>query len=186
MRDVLPFILTGLAMLCGCGFPTANPYLPSNGPLPANPPEVPAGTPNYLISANVAANIPVGSYGITTDGVTWFLEWQGDGIAHRFTGDIYCPVECRMTYVGPVYNYSDIKFSIIAPNHFQFQHSASAKQKGHLEFDATKQPIVFDLRIDDQAATSPHTTFPSENRLVTTEVMPFGLISSNVQDSLLK
>jgi hypothetical protein len=89
MQMRLAIALVMFWMLGGCGFPTATPYVPTNGLLPVNPPGVPANTPIYLIDAVAGANVPVGSYGITTDGVTWYLEWQLDGREHTFTGDIY-------------------------------------------------------------------------------------------------
>jgi hypothetical protein len=175
-------LVATLALLTGCGnFPIAELYVPPSGQsVPANPPGVPASTPFYVIKRSSGANVPLGAYGITTNETTWFLEWQGDGVAHRFSGDVYAPVGSSLAYIS-LDNTETIQtgtLQIPSLNHFHFDDPTGATEHHHLQFDATMQRVLFDLKIDGQPAINPATTFPSGTALCTIDHMPFGLVTS--------
>jgi hypothetical protein len=176
----MPSVLVAtLAMLAGCGLslPTGTVYVPPSWePLPANPPGVPESTPDYQIDQQVAVNVPVGSYGITTDGVTWYLEWQGIGTIHDFTGDVYCPAGCDLM-VLPGGKSPGVAENMVTANHIQFDAPTDANTEQTLWFTTSEQPLTFDLKIDGQPAINPYTAFSSSKQEATTNVMPFNLIS---------
>ena len=177
-------VAIALTLLAGCGgpLPTGTLYVsPSGQPLAPNPPGVAAGTPDYLIDGSAGANIPLDSYGITTNGGTWYLEWQSAETPHRFTGDIYCPAGCSLDFITFGGKPAGASYNSITANHFHFDALAAASTHQHLEFDATRQPVTLDLSIDGKAAINPATTFPSSGKLATTDRMPFGLVSSNAE-----
>jgi hypothetical protein len=165
----------------GCGsYPLARSYVPPSGTnLPDFPTGIPAGTPIFRIDGASGANIPVGSFGITTDGTTWYLEWQTDPTARQFSGDIYCPQTCKQSFVSFDRSLPTGSVNLIGPNHFHFDDQTAARTHRHLEFDATMQPVSFSLFIDGQPAVSPLTTFVSSGQLATVDSMPFALVSSN-------
>lgn len=172
-------LLAGLLLGCG-NYPIAKSYVPTDASLtPQVPPGVPSGTPNFLISASAAADIPYGSFGITTDGTTWYLEWQTTGIAQRFGGDIFCPQRCVQSSIH--YREGTMgSITVLTPYHFKFDAQTQPNTHVHLEFHATKQPVVFSLQVDGAEATNPKTIFASDQKHSSVDVMPFGLVSSNV------
>jgi hypothetical protein len=181
--------LIAVVWLCwaGCGGdPLAASYVPRSGTtLPAFPSGIPASTPVFLIDASVGANIPVGAFGITTNGTTWYLEWQTDSTSHRFSGDIYCPQSCKQTFVSFDRILPTGSINQIAPNHFHFDDQTDARTHRHLEFDTTMQPVSFSLIVDGQPAVNSLTTFISSGQRSTVDAMPFALVSSNVTPKML-
>lgn len=177
-------VLFALVALAGCSgkLPLAQSYTPPSGViLPQHPSAVPIGTPNYVIDADAGANIPFDSYGLTTNGVTWYLEWQSDSTTHRYSGDVYCSQRCTQTYIGAGERAYSGRFEVLAPNHFHFEAMTPPGIREHLEFDATQQPVWFSLFFDGQPAINPGNSFSSGGRLAASEVIPFGLVSSNVR-----
>lgn len=180
-------LIASLALLAGCGnaLPSGTIYVPKSGqPLPAAPSGVKADTPAYVITGNAGANVPLGTYGITTNGLTWYLEWQGDRPDRTFSGDIYCEPDCSLTFI----NFNDASpgssFQVLGLNHFHFDDPRGGTVHQHLEFDVPRQPVTsltavtFDLKIDGKPATNPATAFPSGGALCSVEVMPFSLVGS--------
>jgi hypothetical protein len=163
----------GLLGGCGLSLPVGTTYVSAEGQAP---PGVPANTPVYQIDSNAGAHVPVGSYALTTNGLTWYLGWQPDGTMHNLTGDIYCPAGGYLLNAQWYRQQSGTSDDIIGPNHFHFSAPAVAGLSQTLQFDASKTPVSFDLYIDGQPAINPATAYPSADVLSTTEVMPFSLI----------
>lgn len=180
MRSVV--LAATMAAGCELSLPTATPYAPASGAaLSSSPPEVPASAPIYVIDRSVGAHIPLGSYGITTNGQTYYVEWQTDDTAHGFSGDIFCPRSCSLLNIS--LKAQDEKGSQVAAGsldlvssyHFRFDAPTGAGVHQHLEFDASP-PVTFELRIDGQPALNPYTAFLSHRQLSTAESMPFSLV----------
>lgn len=176
-------LLATMAAGCELSLPAATPYaVVSGAALDSSPPEVPATAPIYVIDRSVGAHIPLGSYGITTNGQTYYLEWQTDDTAHGFSGDIFCPNSCHLLNIS--LKAQDEKGSpvaagtldIVSNYHFRFDAPTAAGVHQHLEFDASLPPVSFELRIDGQSALNPHTAFLSRRQLSTAESMPFSLV----------
>ena len=173
-----------MAAGCELSLPTATHYAAGSGAaLNSSPPEVPASAPIYVIDRSVGAHIPFGSYGITTNGQTYYIEWQTDDTAHRFSGDIFCPSSCYLLNLS--LKAQDEKgsqvaaagtFDIVSSYHFRFDAPTAAGVHQHLEFDASLPPVSFELRIDGQPALNPYTAFLSNRQLSTAESMPFSLV----------
>jgi hypothetical protein len=147
-------------------------------------PGVPAGTVNYLIDAGAGVDSPLGTFAITTNGNDWIMGWQGDGLAHRFTGDVYCPVGCTFEYAVFDNLMLGDRVSTIANNHVGFDAVTDHTVRQQLTFGAPLQPITFNLFIDGQpaAAVSPEYAtvyFPSGGLVGYADRMPFNLVSDN-------
>jgi len=180
-------LIASLALLAGCGnaLPLGTVYVPKSGQsLPAPPAGVKAGTPVYAITNSAGANVPLGTYGITTNGLTWYLEWQGVEPAHVFSGDIYCEPNCTLTFINFNSASPGATFQVLGLNHFHFDDPMGGTVHQHLEFDVPSEPVTaltaltFDLKIDGKPATNPMTAFPSGGALCGTELMPFSLVGS--------
>lgn len=182
-------LLTALALplLVGCGFRGSS-Y--RSGRVVQQPggvildPGVPAGTVNYLIDAGAGVDSPLGTFAITTNGNDWIMGWQGDGLAHRFTGDVYCPVGCTFEYAVFDNLMLGDRVNTIANNHVGFDAVTDHTVRQQLTFGAPLQPITFNLFIDGvpAAAASPEYAtvyFPSGGYVGYADHMPFNLVSDN-------
>lgn len=189
MRNVF---IAALVLLAGCGVSSRSSYRngsnyvpPSGTTLPPSPPEVPPSTPDYLIDANAdVGNVPFTTYAITTNGVDWILGWEGDAVAHSFTGDVYCPVGCKFEYAQFQNALPGDSVNSIADNHIGFDAQTDANVRQVLLFAAPLQPITFDLFIDGRPAADQSVNgvvFPSGGQLATSYISPFNLVSSNAQ-----
>lgn len=184
-------VIAAIALLAGCGsgrvsyYHGSNYVPPSGTQLPPSPPEVPQGTPAYLIDANAdVGDVALSTYAITTNGTDWILGWQGDVQAHNFHGDVYCPVGCKFEYAHFQNALPGDSVNSIADNHVGFDAVTDANVRQVLLFAAPLQPITFDLYIDNVPAASPDynaVVFPSGGQLATSTISPFNLVSSNAQ-----
>jgi hypothetical protein len=147
-----------------------------------NPPGIPAGTPSYVIDSGISANVPVGAYGITTNGLTFLLAWQSTDDHQRFTGDVYCPLGCYLDNIRANASYGGaiITYTRVTDNHMRFLGQSPSGHLTQLQFDAPTQPVGFDLLIEGQPAITPDTTFPSNHQLSSVDGMPFNLVSSDL------
>jgi hypothetical protein len=188
MRRIVTAILTAILALCaGCGgtYPTGKIYAPPAGQTqPALPAGVATSAPLYLIDDSFGINVPYGAYGITTSGVTWFIEWRSED-AHTFSGDVYCPAGCLLQNISFSADRSIPGYSLLSPNQLHFDGKSTPGVRQHLQFDITKQPIGFSLFIDGMPASNPYTVFRSDGKFAATDAMPFALISGNVTPGML-
>lgn len=182
-------LLTALALplLVGCGIRGSSYRTGRTVQQPSGvvlDPGVPAGTVNYLIDAGAGVDSPLGTFAITTNGNDWYMGWQGDGLAHRFTGDVYCPVGCTFEYAQFDNLMLGDRVTSIANNHVGFDAVTDHTVRQQLTFGAPLQPITFNLFIDGfpAAAASPDAAtvyFPSGGYVGYADHMPFNLVSSN-------
>ena len=176
-------LLAALALpfLVGCGLRSSRYSQPRGytGTIPPANPTFPASTPDYLIDAGVDVESPLGTYAITTNGQDWILGWQGDGLAHRFTGDVYCPAGCTFEYA--VFSNLTLGDSIsnLANNHLGFDAVTDHSLRQGLTFGSPLQPITFNLFIDGRPAVQQEVYFPSGGYSAYADVLPFNLVSSN-------
>lgn len=176
-------LLAALALpfLVGCGLRSSRYSQPRGytGTIPPANPTFPASTPDYLIDAGADVDSPLGTYAITTNGQDWILGWQGDGLAHRFTGDVYCPAGCTFEYA--VFDNLTLGDTIsnLANNHLGFDAVTDHSLRQQLTFGSPLQPITFNLFIDGRPAVQQEVFFPSGGYAAYADVMPFNLVSSN-------
>lgn len=182
----MKWLLLGMSLAVGCGdYPIAERYIPTDASLtPRVPPGIAAGTPNLLISAHASADIPYDTFGITTDGNQWHLAWHTAAVGQRFSGEVVCPENCVLSLIhydssspGPI--------TVVRPYQFTFDAPTKPDTQVRLQFQSTKQPVVFSLQIDGQPAINPKTVLPSNKSHASVDVMPFGLVSSNLSASQL-
>jgi hypothetical protein len=174
-------LIAALALVAGCGgtrYHSGSAYSGSRT-LPPDPPGVPSTTPDYLIDANAGADAGLTTYTITTNGLDWYLGWQGDAYAHSFTGNIYCPVGCNLSDIVFAPALPGDSINMIAANHVGFDAQTDANVRQTLQFTAPLTPVTFDLYIDGAPAVNPYTVFSSGGQLATTDIMPFNLVPSN-------
>jgi hypothetical protein len=170
-------LIAAFALVAGCGggYRTGSYY--NGGRTPA--PGLATSTTAYLIDANAGADAPLTTYSITTNGLDWYIGWQGDAYAHSFTGNIYCPVGCNLADIVFAPALPGDSINMIANNHVGFDAQTDANVRQTLQFTAPLTPVTFDLYIDGAPATNPYTLFPSGGSLGTTDIMPFNLVPSN-------
>ncbi len=182
----MKWLLLGVCLAAGCGnYPIAERYVQRDASLtPKTPPGIAAGTPNFVISAHASADVPYGAFGITTDGTQWYLEWHSTSAGQRFSGEVVCPEDCVLSLIhydrsspGPI--------TVLRPYQFAFDAPTQPDTQVRLQFQSTKQPVVFSLQVDGQPATNPKTVLPSNNSHASVDAMPFGLVSSNLSASQL-
>ncbi len=182
-------LLTALALplLVGCGLRGSTYHTGRVVEPPRNvvlDPRVPSGTVNYLIDSGAGVDSPLGTFAITTNGNDWYLGWQGDGLAHHFTGDVYCPVGCTFEYAQFDNAMLGDSVTTIANNHVGFDAITDHRVRQQLTFGAPLQPITFNLFIDGQPAASVDPAyasvyFPSGGQVGYADRMPFNLVSDN-------
>lgn len=176
MKKLL-LVALALPLLVGCGrYRQPRSYA---GTIPPANPTFPASTPDYLIDAGAGVEAPLGTYQITTNGEDWILGWMGDGLAHRFTGDVYCPVGCTFEYAVFDNLMLGDAVSNVANNHLGFDAVTDHTVRQQLTFGAPLQPITFNLYIDGRPAINQEVYFPSGGYAAYADVMPFNLVSSN-------
>lgn len=175
-------ILMTFAVLAGCGdIPFAKEYVPSSGSVVRQyPAGFSASLPGYEIDSNVAASVPLDTFGITTNGRTWYLQWQSGPVSHRFQGEVFCPVDCSLLYRRLDTPSAGAKLELLSANHFRFEESTPAGMQERLEFDSTMTPVGISVLIDGESAVRPAVAFPSEGRLATAAAVPFLLFPNNV------
>lgn len=180
MNKLLLAALT-LPLLVGCG---RRYYQPNPYQCTVNCGTLPVEATSFLIDAGAGVDSGYGYFAVTTNGEgDWYIGWQGDGLAHRYTGDIYAPSTARIAQA--VFTNANIGDSVnqVAPNHFGFDavtdHSVrQTLQISTLPINGAEQPMAFDLYIDGQAAIGA-VVFPSGGQVGTTDRMPFSLVSDN-------
>ena len=173
---LLAFALPTLVACGPVGYRHGRTY--NNGTVPAAYPGYDSA-PDYLIDAGAGVDSPIGTYAVTTNGRDWYLGWQGDGLAHRFTGNVYCPVGC--TFENPRFDNLMVGDTVtsIANNHLGFDAVTDYTGRQFLSFGAALQPITFDLAIDGHPAINQEVFFPSGGYVAYADIMPFNLVSSN-------
>lgn len=172
MKKLL-LVALALPFLVGCG-------IRRGGPTQCQQTQcVPGGPPDYLIDSGAGVDSPLGTYAITTDGNDWIVGWQGDGFAHRFTGDVYCPAGCTFEYA--VFDNLGLGDSIsnIANNHLGFDAVTDHTVRQQLTFGSPLQPITFNFFIDGRPAVQQEVYFPSGGVVAYADIMPFNLVSDN-------
>lgn len=174
--------LLTLAVLASCGdIPLAKEYEPTSGSVVRQyPPGFSGSIPSYEIDSNVAANVPLDTFGITTNGRTWYVQWQSDQVSHRFQGEVFCPVGCSLLYRRLNAPSADAKLELLSDNHFRFEESTLAGMQERLEFDSSMVPVGLSLLVDGESVPRPAVAFPSGGRLATAAAVPFLLFPSNV------
>jgi hypothetical protein len=143
------------------------------------------GAPAYLIDAGAdVVNPPVGAYTVTTNGQgDWILGWYGDGLARRYTGDIYTPVGSRISSAVFTNAMFGDSVNTIADNHIGFDAVTDYTVPQTLQIAADRvsnipEPVTFDLYIDGAPALNLNMFFPSGGQLGHSDVMPVNLVSS--------
>jgi len=178
-------VFAALALLAGCGRGSyhSGTVLVTTGEVAYPPLPVPGDPPDYVIDPGAdVAPAPLGTYTITANGQgDWYIGWQGDAGAHRFTGDIYCPIGCDITAFFD--NVSPQGVRTIANNHVGFDTVTDASVRQILSVSTSsaqgsvEEPLTLDLYIDGAPAVNPYTVFPSGGQLGSTEIMPFNLVT---------
>ena len=172
--------ISALALLAGCGYHSSphGSYGYPNPPVQTYPNE-PAGLTAFVVDANVGVVADPNTYGITTDGNVWRMTWLGDAYNHSFQGTIVCPAGCQFGYARFVNAYPGDTVSVRGDT-VTFDAVTNNAVPQTLDLQASLQPLTYDLYIDGQPAIGA-VVFRSGGIDSTTDVMPFGLYSSNAR-----
>ena len=165
MRTKMKTLLAACFLLIGCG-----PSYYSNGTYVDST----CTRDSFQIDANASIQLPVDTYGITTDGRGWVLAWQGNFSARHFTGQTCLPQGCVFEYAR--FDNATLGDSVqINGNCLTFDAITDHNLPQDLLFATSCQPVLFDLQINAGDAIG-STVFPSMRRLATTDTMPFCLV----------